>query len=157
LGMIELVNRDKPNDLRTRRLRWLKKLAVFCLEIAAEAVGTCMIIVVLAFAEFRHEAPPLHNDLSVSKIVGVSLFILIEFALTGYLATTLISRFSLRGRLLRWYPYVCAALFMIHSTIFFVLVGNRVFDQHNLSIQILGACFTLACAWTGNVLLARWR
>ena len=90
-------------------------------QIVAEALGTCLILVVTAFLEFRNDVPPLHNDLTMSmKVVRVTLFILIEFAVTGYLATTLISRFALRGRQQRLYPYVCAGLYLVHSSIFFV-------------------------------------
>jgi hypothetical protein len=160
-SMIEPVDQDLPIGRRARRIQLLiqalKKLTVWGLEIGAEALGTCLIIVGIAFMEFRHEVPPLHNDLSLSKVVGISLFILIEFASTGYLVTTLISRFLFRGGLRRWYPYVCAGLFLIHSTIFLVVgAGNVLFREDDLAIQLAGACLTLACAWTGNQLVAHW-
>jgi hypothetical protein len=159
--MIEPVNQDLPIGRRARRIRLLiqalKKLTIWSLEIGAEALGTCLIIVGIAFTEFRHQVPPLHNDLSLSKVVGISLFILIEFALTGYLATTLISRFILRGGLRRWYPYVCAGLFLIHSTIFFVVgAGNHLFRGDDLALQLAGACLTLACTWAGNQMVVHW-
>jgi hypothetical protein len=158
--MILPADKDLPIDRRAGRIRLLvktiKKLTVWGLEIGAEALGTCLIMVGIAFVEFRHEVPPLHNDLTLSKFVGISLFILIEFAVTGYLATTLISKFILRGGQRRWYPYVCAGLFLIHSTIFFVGAGNRLLEGDNLAIQLAGACVTLVCTWVGNQLLAHW-
>jgi hypothetical protein len=133
------------------------KLAIWALEIVTEALGTCLIMVAVAFVDYRHEAPPLHNDLTPSKVIGITLFILIEFALTGYLATTLISRFALRGRLQRFYPYVCASLYLLHSSIFFVVLGNSLLRVHNLVLQLGGACLTLACTWAGNRLLSQRR
>lgn len=133
-----------------------KKLTIWAAEIVTEAVGTCLIIIGLAFLEFRHEVPPLHNDLTLPKVVGITLFILIEFALTGYLATTLISRYALRGRLQRFHPYLCAGLYLTHSTIFFVAGGNSLFSGDDLAIQLSGACLTLACAWVGNRLVNLW-
>jgi hypothetical protein len=134
----------------------LIKLAIWVLEIVAEALGTYLIMIAMAFLEFRHDVPPLHNDLTLSKVVGLTLFILIEFALTGYLATTLISRFALRGRMERFYPYVCAGLYLLHSTIFFVAAGNSLFRSYDLVIQLGGACLTLACTCGGNRLISHW-
>jgi hypothetical protein len=82
------------------------KLWVWVLETLGEAIGTCLILLAIAFFQFRHEEPPLGNDLSFYKVFGISVFILIEFAMTGYLATTLISRFALRGRAQQLYPSV---------------------------------------------------
>ena len=138
-------------------IQFLIKLTIWVLEIVAEALGTCLIIIAMAFLEFHREVPPLHNDLTLSKVVGITLFILIEFALTGYLATTLISRFALRGRMQRFYPYVCAGLYLLHSTIFFVAAGNSLFRRDDLIIQLSGACLAYACTWSGNRLVARTR
>jgi hypothetical protein len=158
--MLEREHQDVPSDQRTKQaqapVQILIKLAIWALEIVVEAVGTCLIMIAMAFVEFRHEVPPLHNDLTLSKAFGITLFILIEFAMTGYLATTLISRFALRGRLQRFYPYACAGLYLLHSTIFFVASGNSLFRGEDLVIQFAGACLTLACTWGGNQLVAHW-
>jgi hypothetical protein len=150
---VSIGRRAKPARLP---IRLLIKLTIWGLEVLTEALGTCLIMVGTAFLKFRHEVPPLHNDLTLSKVVGLTLFILIEFALTGYLATTLISRFALRGVLQRFYPYVCAGLYLIHSTIFFVIAGNSLLRTDDLAIQFGGACLTSACAWAGNRLVAHW-
>ena len=121
-----------------------------------EAVVTCLILVGFASFQFRHEVPPLGNDVSLYKVLGISLFVLFEFAITGYLATTLISRFVLRGRLQNWYPYVCAGLYLLHSTIFFVGAGNPIQRSDDLAIQVCGAVLTAACTWGGNQLIGRW-
>lgn len=137
-------------------IRLLVKLTIWGVEILAEALGICLIMIGIVFLEFRHGVPPLDNDLTLSKVVGIILFILFEFALTGYLATTLISRFALQGKLQRFYPYACAGLYLIHSTIFFVAAGNSILRKDDLVIEFGGACLTLACTWGGNRLVARW-
>jgi hypothetical protein len=109
-----------------------RKLAVWVLEILSEAIGTCLIFIAFAFLQFRHEEPPLGNDLSLYKLFGISIVVLIEFAMTGYLATTLISRFALRGKVQRLYPYACAGLYLLHSTIFFVAAGNPLLRVEDL-------------------------
>jgi hypothetical protein len=158
--MTEPQNLDVSIGRRAKQLgvpfQLLTKLTIWVLEIVTGALGTCLIMVVMAFLEFRHDVPPLHDDLTLSKVVGFTFFILFEFALTGYLVTTLISRFALRGRLQRFYPYVCAGLYLLHSTIFFVAAGNTLLRRDDLVIQIGGACLTLACTWAGNRLIDHW-
>jgi hypothetical protein len=148
---LELSSAKKARDYSSA----VTKLWVWVLETLGEAIGTCLILVVFAFFQFRHEDPPLGNDLSFYKVLGISAFILIEFAMTGYLATTLISRFALRGRAQQLYPFVCAGLYLLHSTIFFVGAGNPFLRRDDLVIQLCGAILTLACSWGGNRLVAR--
>jgi hypothetical protein len=132
------------------------KLWIWVLEIMGEAVGTCLILIAFAFFQFRHEEPPLGNDISLQKVFGISAFVLFEFAMTGYLATTLITRFVLRGKVQRLYPYVCAVLYLLHSTIFFVAGGNPLLRREDLIIQLCGTLLTLACTLGGNRLVARY-
>jgi hypothetical protein len=131
-------------------------LAVWFLEMLGEAFGTCLVIVVVAFISSWHAHPPLHNDLNLRMIFGISAFVLIEFAMTGYLATTVISRCYLRSKKQLFYPYVTALLYLVHSTIFFVTVGNRLFEKDNLAIQFSGAVVAFACSWLGNRAVAHW-
>jgi len=87
-------------------------------------------------------------------LVGITVFVLIEFALTGFLETTLVARLLLLERYQRWYPFACTSLYLIHSTIFFVVTaGNSIFRLNNLAIQISGALVTLLCSWAGNRLV----
>lgn len=131
----------------------LTRLGIWFLEILTEAFGTCFLLIVEAFVEFHGKG---NNDLSLRKIIGVSLFILIEFAITGYLVTTVISRLCLRGKKQGLYPFVAATLYLLHSSIFFVAAGNSLFRTNNLIIQFSGACLTFACSWLGNCLLMHW-
>ena len=80
----------------------------------------------------------------------MSAFVLIEFAITGYLLTTVISALYLPRRQRFLYPSVSAGLYLIHSGIFFVAVGNHLLDKQNLSIQIGGACITFALTFIGD-------
>jgi len=134
----------------------VSKLGVWVLEIVSQAIGTCLIVIAFAFFQFRHEEPPLGNDLSWYKVAGISTVVLIEFAMTGYLATTFISRFALRGKVQRLYPYACAVLYLLHSTIFFVAAGNPLLRVEDLEIQFPGAILALACTWVGNRLVVHW-
>jgi hypothetical protein len=72
--MIEPENLDVSTGRRAKRvgvpIQLLIKLTIWVLEIVTKALGTCLIMVAVAFLEFRHEVPPLHNDLTLSKVVG---------------------------------------------------------------------------------------
>ena len=52
------------------------------------------------------------------------------------------------------YPYACAGLYLLHSTIFFVAAGNPLLRVEDLEIQFPGAILALACTWGGNRLVA---
>jgi hypothetical protein len=132
---------------------FVRKLSVWLLEVAGEAFGTCLILIASGIVQSWHEKPPLNNDVSLHIFFGITFAIVFMFAVTGYLATTLISRFALRGELRRFYPYVCAGLYLVHSTIFFVGGGNAISRPNDLIIQIGGAFLTLACAFGGNWLI----
>ena len=133
-----------------------RKLGVWALEIIGEAIGTCLILTAFAFIQFRHQKPPLHNDFSLQMFFGISLFVLIEFAITGYVVTTFVLRFALRGSVRQLYPYACACLYLLHSTIFFVALGNPLLRVEDLEIQFAGAVLALACTWVGNRLVTYW-
>ena len=139
--MIEPEHQDVSSDQGLKQARapiqLLRKLTIWVLEIVAEALGTCLIMVAMAFLELRHEVPPLHNGLTLSKVFGITLFILIEFAMTGYLATTLLSRFALRGRMQGFYPYVCAGLYRLDSN----ALGVKRSLTKQLAVQ--GGCIEL--------------
>jgi hypothetical protein len=158
--MIESEDPDVSIGQGTKKVgvpvQLLIKLSIWVLELVVEALGTCLILFAMAVVEFRYEHPPLNNDLSLSKVFGIVVFIMFEFAMTGYLATTLISRFALRGNMQRFYPPVCAGLYLLHSSIFFIAAGNSLFRRSDLIIQLGGACLTLACTWGGNRLIANW-
>jgi hypothetical protein len=124
-------------------------LAIWLLEMFCEAVGTTLWIAALAFI-FIRESPPLHNDLSIRIIVGISAVVLMEFALTGYLLTTALAALYLPRTQRILYPLISGVLYLIHSTIFFVGAGNHILDKQNLSIQIGGACIAVGVTLTGD-------
>ena len=130
----------------------LKKLTIWSLEIGAEALGTSLTMLGVGYVEFRGMGSThLGRDLVDSAKVSVGRFF--YFALTGYLATTLILRVSVRGSRQRWDPSGCAVLYLIHSTIFFLGAGNSIFRGWDWAIQVPGSCLTLLCAWSGNRLV----
>jgi hypothetical protein len=129
------------------RMSKRRSFAIWVFEMVCEAVGTCLWITAAAFI---YADPGLHNDLSFRLIFGISAFVLIEFALTGYLLTTVISALYLPRRQRFLYPLVSGSLYLIHSGIFFVAVGNHVFDKHNLFIQVGGASITFAVTLVGD-------
>ncbi|WP_263374947.1 hypothetical protein [Granulicella aggregans] len=123
----------------------------------SEAFGTCLVICLMAFLQAWSIQPPLQNDLSPSMIAGIGVFVLIEFAMTGYLATTLIARFVLQGKRQQLYPYISALLYLLHSSIFFIALGNTLLEKGNLAIQLGGSLVAFVCTWSGNWLLTRWQ
>ena len=130
----------------------LLKLLVWSLEILGEVLGTCLILIAMALLT----SDGYQNDLTLTRVLGISIFVVIEFAVTGYLVTTLICRFALRRKRRRLYPSACALLYLLHSTIFFVALGNSPFTVQNWIIQLTGACVTFGCTWSGNRLVNFW-
>jgi hypothetical protein len=127
----------------------MRSLAVWLLEILCQAAGTTIWVAILALVKYG----PDHSHYRygyAGLLVGISSMVLIEFALTGYLVTTLLSAQFLPHRARYLYPSVCSALYLIHSEIFFAGVGNRFIDKENLAIQVGGACMTFAVAFIGD-------
>ncbi|MGI4829188.1 MAG: hypothetical protein ACRYFU_13495 [Janthinobacterium lividum] len=87
--MIESTVSHAPIDRHAKQIhskvQFFKKLAIWTLEVVSSAVGTAVIFIAMAFLQFGHDTPPLHNDLTLLKAVGLTLVILIEFGLTGFL------------------------------------------------------------------------
>jgi hypothetical protein len=118
-------------------------------ELICEALGTALWITALALIEAE---PGARNQLSFRLIFGMSSIMLIEFAVTGYLFTTLVAALYLPRTYRFSYPLLSGALYLIHSEIFFIGLGNRILDVHNLLIQIGGACITFALTLAGDYL-----
>jgi hypothetical protein len=68
----------------------------------------------------------------------MSLIVLLEFGLTGYLVTTLLAALFVPRRQRLLYPLLSAALYLLHSEVFFLAAGNHLSDTHNLPLQIGG-------------------
>jgi hypothetical protein len=123
------------------QLRMSKGLSfvVWIFEMLCEAVTTTIWMAILALIQFgpdRGHYPYPYGY--AGALFGISAMVFIEFALTGYLLTTLLAaQFLPRAR---WfsYPLVSLCLYLMHSTLFFTLLGNRVLDRHDLAIQVGG-------------------
>jgi hypothetical protein len=141
-------------NIDSNQTSWPQNFVVWFFEVSLAAIATCAILVALAFV---HSTPGDVNDVSLRPVVGITLMVFIQFGMTGYLVTTgIIGTFF---RFKRYFPYPLAVgvLYFIHSTIFFLAVGNHFFDKQNLIIQISGTFSAFLCALAGNQLLRRWR
>ena len=147
------MSQSVASNADSNQSSWPKNLLVWLFEVLLESIATCAILVALAFV---HRTPGRVNDLSLRPVVGITLMILIQFGLTGYLVTTGIV--GIFFRFVRYLPYPLAVgvLYFIHSTIFFLAAGNHFFDKQNLIIQICGTCTAFLCAFAGNKLVGRW-
>ena len=81
--------------------------------------------------------------------------VLIEFALTGYLITTLLAAQFVPRQRWFFYPSASSSLYLIHSGIFFIAGGNRLLDKQNLAIQIGGASIAFAVTVVGDRMRSR--
>jgi hypothetical protein len=133
-------------------LRRLRVWSVWLLEILCEALGTAWIFF---FIPALQDFSGVVHEFRVRTLIGIALFVLIEFTMTGYLVTTALASVFLRSRAWFLYPIASAALYLIHSEAFFVAVGNKMFDKSNARIQVLGACITFACTFAGSRVLSR--
>ena len=133
-------------------------LAIWVVEIIVEAVSTSVVMLAtMLFSEYRgHLLLPGDVSRAPSAIPMLSFFVLIYFGLTGYLITTAIASLTLRERS-RWvYPSVTALLYLAHSTLLFVGLGNGLLVGRNNVIQVCGAATAFCCAYFGKTWLRRW-
>jgi hypothetical protein len=127
----------------------LRSFVVWVFEMLCEAIGTTIWMAILALIKFGPDRG--HYPLGYTGLLfGISSVVLIEFALTGYLLTTLLAaQFFPRNR---WflYPSVSFGLYLIHSGIFFAFSGNRLLDKEDLTIQIGGSCIAFGLTLIGD-------
>ena len=126
-----------------------RSFGVWLLEMISEAVGTTLWMAVLALIQFG----PDHSHYPygyAGVLVGISSVVLIEFAITGYLLTTLLSALFVPRNHRYLYPAISLSLYLIHSEIFFIAAGNRMFVSNNLAIQLGGGCIAFAVTLAGD-------
>ncbi len=127
----------------------LRSSVVWVFEMLCESIGTTAWMAILALIQYG----PDHGHYShgyIGLVFGISAMVLIEFALTGYLLTTLLAAQFLPRAQWYSYPLVSFGLYLIHSRIFFSLLGNRILDRRNLIIQIGGACIAFVVTLIGD-------
>jgi hypothetical protein len=124
----------------------MRSSAVWLAEVLCEAVGTALWMVLLARITFGPDHSQGHYPYGwPGALVGMSGMVLIAFALTGYLLTTLLAALFVPHRQKYTYPVVCFSLYLIHSEIYFVALGNRMFKSRFLvGIQVGGARLAFA-------------
>lgn len=106
-----------------------RSFAIWVFEVICEALGTALWITALALIE---NEPDARSEMSFRLIFGMSFMLLITYKFL--------------------YPLLSSTLYLIHSEIFFLVLGNRILDVHNLSIQIGGACSAFALTLAGDYL-----
>jgi hypothetical protein len=127
----------------------LRSFAVWIVEMLCVAIGTTIWMAVLALIKYG----PDHSHYPhgyIGLLLGISSVVLIEFALTGYLLTTLFAAQFLPRNRWFFYPLTSFGLYLIHSGIFFAVAGHRLLDKEVLAIQIGGACIAFAVTLIGD-------
>jgi hypothetical protein len=133
----------------------LKRMCVSLLEMFCEAAGTTFVMLALSLIEAGQVTK---GDLALGPIFGITIAILFYFTLTGYVLTIGIVGTFFRSKSEWVNPVASALLYLVHSTIFFAGVGNRVgnWGRDNLAIQLCGAVVAFVCGYLGNRLVVRW-
>ena len=125
---------------------------VWLAEISCEALGTALWLQLLGLLRFRSERLQLPRyDEWLKIVVGTGAMVLIEFVLTGYVLTTLLAALFLPRRNFCFYPAVCSGLYLIHSAIFLIALGNHIFESgFFIAFQLGGACLTFLITLAGD-------
>lgn len=142
-----------------RDFAWtMRRCAAWTVEMLAEAAGTSVVLCLFVLVDAHREQwlPPQNGQSMFAAVPVLSAAVLMFFGYTGYLITTAIAGFTLR-KYKKWvYPATTALLYVLHSTIFFLMAGNHMINRRNNVIQLCGALVAFWCAWVGTALLARW-
>ena len=127
----------------------LRSFAVWVFEMLCEAIGTTAWMAILARI---HDGPDHGHDLYgyIQLLFGLTSVVLIEFALTGYLLTTLLAALFLPRDRWFFYPLTSFGLYLVHSRMFFASAGNRLFEGKDRTIQIGGACIAFGLTLIGD-------
>jgi peptidoglycan/LPS O-acetylase OafA/YrhL len=127
----------------------LGSFVVWACEMLCEAVGTSLWIAILALTKYGLD----HGNYSygyTALLFGIGSMVIIEFAMTGYLLTTLLAAQFLARHRWFFYPLASFGLYLIHSEIFFAFSGNGLLDKHDMTIQFGGACIAFGVTVLGN-------
>lgn len=127
--------------------RLVKRLAIWAAEIILQAVLVGLLLIGL----FGYEPHDFGRDL-----LGLTGLILIMFFMTGYLATTAISRAVWRGRKPWLYSIIASALFLIHFEVLNISVGGAYEPRDRVRIRMAGACIAFLSTLAGTTVLQKW-
>jgi|RhiMethySRZTD1v2_1073278.scaffolds.fasta_scaffold147536_2 hypothetical protein len=127
----------------------LKRLAVWLIEIAAEAV-----LLSLFMNTWWGYSDPVNRGF-LFQLSGWALAILTVFMLgSGYLITTAILRIAWKSQRLWTYSVASAVLVLVHLQIFFFM-GTGLPIYKRLQIQVASACIVFACTFIGGWILQK--
>ncbi|SRR5258708_8369956 len=127
--------------------RLLKRLTIWAAEIISQAVLVGLLLIGL----FGYDSHAFSKDLLI-----LATWILIMFFVTGYLATTAISRAVWRGRRPWLYSVIATALFLIHFEVFSIAVGGAFEPRDRVRIRMAGACIAFLSTLAGTAVLQKW-
>jgi hypothetical protein len=126
---------------------YLKRLTIWVAEIVSQAVLLGLLLIGL----HGYDQQAFGKDL-----LGYTGLILIMFFVTGYLATTAISRAAWTGQRLWLYSTIATTLFLIHFEVLNSSVGGAFEPRDRVCIRMAGACVALLSTLAGTALLHRW-
>jgi len=137
-------------------MRTADRLVTWVLETVCTAIGTCLIMGVLGVTLWRDPYLQPHNPfLAIAEFLIVVPIVLFYFGVTGYLFTTGYAAIKLRTRTKWFYPCTVAILYLFHSQVLLLGLGNRLLSATSF-ISVAGAFISFCCASAGNRLIA-WR
>jgi hypothetical protein len=122
----------------------LKRLAVWLIETACEALALSVLLIILSG---RSENRSLADDLLLG-LWGTALVFMVG---SGYLLTTAILGVLWRSPNPWVYPAIAAALFMAHVQLFATGWG----PSTKVPVQVGGACIVFACTFLGTRFLRK--
>jgi hypothetical protein len=132
------------------------RLVAWLFEILCEAIGTCLIMGLIAQMTNRDPFLEPHNPfLAVAGFLVAVPIVLFYFGLTGYLFTTAYAAFKWRGKSKWFYPSAAGLLYVVHSQVLLFGVNGRSEPWDDILISVLGGCMTFGCAAAGNRLIIR--
>jgi hypothetical protein len=131
-----------------RNLTLEKRITVWCLETACQALLISLLLAVVS--------PPYNpNPLGLIRGLAAGFFGTLGFFFTtGYLLTTGIADALWRSKGSWLYPLAVFILFSVHLQILFSLAGGWTSGE-GLPVRIAGPCFAFACAYVGGCFLKK--
>jgi hypothetical protein len=125
----------------------LKRLTIWAAEIISQAVLLGLLLI--GFYGYDQHA-------FGKGLLRYAIAILFMFFMTGYLATTSISRTVWRGQKLWLYSVIATTLFLIHFEVLNVGVGGAFRPRDRVRIRIAGACIAFLSTLAGTAVLQMW-
>ena len=132
------------------------RLVAWLLETLCIAIGTSLFMGVLELThDWKSSLEPHNPLLALAGFLVLVPIVIFYFGLTGYLFTTAYAAVKLRTKAKWLYPSTAAILYIIHSQVLFLGMGNTLISRNTI-ISVGGACIAFGCGLCGNRLIL-WR